>query len=169
MLHFSTLVFLTNFRCPFTVKIESRKHCAKASGTRHIVFEILKPLKSNSDALDGRCRYVVVDAVLNNSFKKVVYKQNSCRANYRLPKCSNIDLIFAGQSQNWIKTDSNIWKKNKIEPSPQKIHPLYAFSLALCLVAYDSVAFLGLVQIARYYSSEDVVSMAASALTDTFT
>ena len=25
-------------------------------------------------------------------FKNVIYKQKSCRANYRLPKCSKIDL-----------------------------------------------------------------------------
>ena len=142
------------------------------SQTRQIVFQGSKTWKSSFDALDGLYgadRWGVIGAIVNNSFQKghLQAKQLSRKLSpskmfkHRPHICWTISKL----NQNRLKH----LKKNKIDPSPQKIHPLYAFSLALCLVAYDSVAFLGLVQIARYYSSEDVVSMAASALTDTFT
>ena len=73
MQHLSKLVFLTHFRCIFTLKIESGKQRIKQSGTRHIFFRFLKTLKSRSDALDGLLgsdRWGVIEAVLDSSLKK---------------------------------------------------------------------------------------------------
>ena len=109
----------------------------------------------------------------------MIYKQKRCRANYRVPKYSKIDLqtifwhdFYTIPSQKTLprppepselpenleiksKSTQTFEKKSQIRPSPQKFHPL---NIMLCSL-YRSIGTL-----CRIYYSNHRSYQAVSAL-----